>query len=179
MRFLAGLALILLPGGLWAGLTKDPVRQENFNEFRGGMAVAVDGPPMMAEPAMPVFTEDIDLPSGEEITVTRSLFETSIVLFELEEGDRLVVSVSGDANDGPPGYRSIIDLTVANEDGSEAEGASIVFPATDDAAAIDYTAAAAGQHSVELRGDFSPFDVDLTIARNPEAVADDAPDGEG
>lgn len=179
MRFLAGLAVILLPGGLWAGLTKDPVRQENFNEFRDVMAVPVNGPPMMAEPAMPVFTEIIDLPSGEEVTVNRSLFETSIVLFELEEGDRLVVSVSGDANDGPPGYRSIIDLTVREPDGAEVAVSSVVFPTTDDTPAVDVTAEVAGEHSVELRGDFSPFDVDLTLARNPEAAADDAPDGEG
>jgi len=179
-RFLAGLALIVVPGALWAGLTKDPVRQQNFNQFGGDVFVG-GARPVRAEPARVVNSEEIELASGEEMTFTRDLFETNLWLLELDAGDQLVVTVSADDNEFPPGFRSIIDLNLAGPDGGT--GAAIVIPAEDETSTIALTAETAGQYTVELMGDFSPFSVELTVARNPddvdEADAPIDPDGEG
>jgi len=176
MRFLAGLALIIIPGALWAGLTKDPVRQQNFDQVLQNDAVFVGGPPMMAEPMMPFISEEVEIASGEEVTLTKRLDVDNEMTLTLEEGDRLEVRFANADSDFPPGYRSIIDLSVTGPDGTNTTSASLVFPAADDTVAIEHTADTGGEHTIELTGDFSPFSVDLTIARNPESAADDSAD---
>jgi len=178
LRFLAGLAIIVVPGALWAGLTTDPIRQQNFDGFVDE-AVFVGGPPIRAIPELEVISEAVDLASGEELTLDRRLDANNLMILTLDEGDRIEVRLASVGEDFPPGYRSIIDLNLTNADGSSSSSASVVFP-PDDTVALDYIVDSAGEHTLELIGDFSPFHVDVTIARNVDAAsADDSTEEDG
>lgn len=50
VRFWLGFGAILLVGGLWAGLTKDPARPDLLNRF-GGVDVAVEAEAVEFAPA--------------------------------------------------------------------------------------------------------------------------------
>lgn len=167
IRILAGLALILIPGFLWAGLTKDPDRQARqdvvFDEFDVAAPVAVRGDQGVG---WMITEEAIELEDATPLTRTLEPFTEQVLVFDLNEGDvlRAVVVPDESAADlyfGDP-------LSISIEGPSSGSGAEI-DPV--EGVSIDHEAGENGRHVIiTMLGVEAPME--LTLTRNPDAPVD-------
>lgn len=103
LRFLLGALAILIVGGLWAGLTKDPPRgREVFNDvvaFDGPRPVPIAQPamaaPMPLPPVAEIFMGELALAPGESHSVVSFLGEVLLFEVPMSAGQELTVTTAG------------------------------------------------------------------------------------